>query len=499
MYPYDFSNHQSRFIRMQDVPAGYLERLSSAAQADPFYPRWHIAPPCGLLNDPCGLFQSGGVHYIFHQWFPMGAVHGLKHWRLLCTRDFVHFEDRGIALEPSAPFDDHGCYTGMALPCAGGAEIFYTGIAGDQKEPSICRARFQDGEMREREVLMSRDPALSTSSFRDSFVVERSDQRLMLIGAQRPDGMGQILLSQGEPEAFGGFGGCRQLELRAAHFDTTTLGYMLECPVYFDTRAGGVLMFSPQGLAAQGRYDFKNVFSVVYGVGERLDDRAAQFCCGAFYELDKGFDFYAPQVYQDESGRRILFGWLGNSKSEYPTDKNGWAHMLTCPREVWASGDRLLQWPLAELKQLRGEGFDLGACSASSADGDAHIALDLSSFGLEIDGFASQAFCWELGNEAGDVVRFEATLDEYELDRSKMTHVYAERFGTRRFARRLDRMTTMRLLLDRSSIELFLDGGKTVFTARFFIDDPSWLRVRGVEGTCYQLSPIAVARNGAGA
>ncbi|WP_197274783.1 hypothetical protein [Halolactibacillus sp. JCM 19043] len=49
--------------------------------------------------------------------------------------------------------------------------------------------------------------------------------------------------------------------------------------------------------------------------------------------MDKGFDFYAPQTYLDHQGRRIMLGWLGNSKSKYPTDKNGWAHMLTIPRE----------------------------------------------------------------------------------------------------------------------------------------------------------------------
>ncbi|XKG65805.1 hypothetical protein LG336_07800 [Mesobacillus maritimus] len=42
----------------------------------------------------------------------------------------------------------------------------------------------------------------------------------------------------------------------------------------------------------------------------------------------------APQTYEDGKGRRILIGWLGNSKSEYPSDKNGWAHMLTIPREL---------------------------------------------------------------------------------------------------------------------------------------------------------------------
>ena len=58
MFHYDFSNHQNRFIRLEDMPEDYMERICAAAAADPFYPRWHLAPPCGLANDPCGLFEQ---------------------------------------------------------------------------------------------------------------------------------------------------------------------------------------------------------------------------------------------------------------------------------------------------------------------------------------------------------------------------------------------------------------------------------------------------------
>ena len=30
-----------------------------------------------------------------------------------------------------------------------------------------------------------------------------------------------------------------------------------------------------------------------------------------FREWDMGFDFYAPQTFLDEAGRRILVGWIG--------------------------------------------------------------------------------------------------------------------------------------------------------------------------------------------
>lgn len=48
-----------------------------------------------------------------------------------------------------------------------------------------------------------------------------------------------------------------------------------------------------------------------------------------FQEWDMGFDFYAPQTFEDAKGRRILIGWMGlpDVEEEYtnPTAKDeGW-------------------------------------------------------------------------------------------------------------------------------------------------------------------------------
>ena len=61
-----------------------------------------------------------------------------------------------------------------------------------------------------------------------------------------------------------------------------------------------------------------------------------------FKEWDRGFDFYAPQTFLDEKGRRILIAWAGIPDEKgytNPTTKDGWQHMLTMPRELkWKNG-----------------------------------------------------------------------------------------------------------------------------------------------------------------
>lgn len=72
---------------------------------------------------------------------------------------------------------------------------------------------------------------------------------------------------------------------------------------------------------------------MIYAVGT-FDVESLTFEMEYYREIDKGFDFYAPQTFQDESGRRLLFAWIGNPDVDYPSDEYGWAHALTLPREL---------------------------------------------------------------------------------------------------------------------------------------------------------------------
>lgn len=489
MFRYDFSEHQNRHIRISDMPAGYFEAIQKMAQEDPFYPMWHIAPVCGLLNDPCGLFEKDGVHHIFHQWFPAGPVHGLKHWYALTTRDFVHYEDAGVGMYPDQPCDSFGCYTGMALNDGDKTKIYYSGIMNEQMEPCVVCGEFKDGEIMERHPVVWRDPDKSGIDFRDPCVFRRDDGLYMVIGAKDTQGKGVLLLYKEDTEGFAFKG-----ELALGEYP---FGYMLECPNYFDTEDGGALFFSPMGIESQSKYDFKNVFSVVYAKGGRLDTENCRFGFEHFYEMDKGFDFYAPQTYRDETGRQILFGWLGNSKSEYPTDKNNWAHMLTMPREILWDGDRMVQRPLKELEKLR---YDEREINREKQDASEETPegkfFDVKECSFEIEAFTDGDFWIELSNEAGENVYFKGDSEEYTLDRSGMSHLYAERFGTVRYARRLEKRQTVRIFADRSSLEIFADGGKTVFTSRFFLEGKIMVRVKGMSGKLYSLKGIEIEGRG---
>ena len=185
---------------------------------------------------------------------------------------------------------------------------------------------------------------------------------------------------------------------------------------------------------------------------------------------DYGFDFYAPQTYLDENGRRILIAWIGLPEIDTPSVTHQWAGMLSLPRELTLKDGFLVQTPLPELKSLRKEEV-VFAQSHTLESTNCLIQLDLEGDGFEL----------ELSNLKGDNIVFSATEHEFMLDRRHMSHLYAEEFGGIRKAPRLDATQTIEMYVDNSVIEIFINGGKHTMTSRFFIDDLNTVTLRGLE------------------
>ncbi|MFA0441449.1 sucrose-6-phosphate hydrolase [Vibrio sp. 10N.222.51.C12] len=473
----DFSNRQNRFVRIHEVSEEYLAGIKNKTQTDPFYPSYHIAPMHGLLNDPNGLSFFNGEHHIFYQWFPLGPVHGLKHWYHVSTKDFVNFTDRGIAMYPDQDYDHHGCYTGVGVPYNDQLYLFYTANLkdkDDQRHPTqVLAIMDKQGNIEKKGVVVDYDSNAYTSEIRDPVLVCRGNDYHMLIGAQDHNKKGTLAYYHGND--IDNYHHKGNIDVGLEDF-----GYMWECPNYYEQEDNGVYIFSPQGVSSDSKYDLKNVFSVVYMIGERIDFESKVFNNQGYRELDKGFDFYAPQTYLDDQQRRILIGWLGNSKSDYPTDKNGWAHMLTLPRELTIEGSYLVQTPLKELEALRGESVDV----------EDSQPLTLMSRAFELELSVERSFYVTLANQKGEQMTFSGGSEEFILDRTDVSHLHAEDFGTVRYALRLEQKQKIRIFVDNSAIEIFADSGKTIFTSRIFIDDLSLIILENSDATLHYMSSI---------
>ncbi len=230
----------------------------------------------------------------------------------------------------------------------------------------------------------------------------------------------------------------------------------------------------PQGLAAEAER-YLNTHQAGYFIGQ-LDYDHADFQHGEFCELDLGFEFYAPQTTQAEDGRRLLFGWMGiPDQDEFcqPTVPQGWIHTMTCPRELSYRNGHLYQQPARELTQLRG--------TQTSWQGIANAAPQLPADSAELQLSSSGPFCLSLR----DALTLTWDGERLTLSRRNLRTGELEQ----RFWR--GQLQTLRLLSDHSSVELFINEGEAVMSARYFPQSQACFSLMGHAEVTLQYWPLA--------
>lgn len=418
---------------------------------------FHLEMKYGLINDPNGLCRQGGKYRIFYQWNPGGCCHADKHWGYVQTEDFIHYSEPRIALAPVDYFDKNGCYSGSARIKDGRMEIFYTANLKDEQNVrhprQILAVKNPDGTFTKEKIIIDGVPQGYTAHFRDPYLFTHSGRSFMVLGAQRENLTGCCLIY----EEIGG-----QWQLRGELItEYKDFGYMWECPNLITVDGTDVLLFCPQGLEPQGD-DYNNLYQSGYIAG-KFDPDTLEFTHGEFHELDRGFDFYAPQVLQDE-GRRILLGWVGmpEREYEYPTTREGWIHSLTMPRELHCKDGVLYQEPVAELAALCGD-------SVVFSDEDlAHLTLPRRAM-LNLDIQLGDEKHWQAELLfGGDVMRlaYDVQTAKFCIDRSGMT---LGGKGQRRFSvKPINGKLQLSIWLDTSIMEIYFQHGKVCAAACYF-------------------------------
>ncbi|MCW8353986.1 glycoside hydrolase family 32 protein [Citrobacter portucalensis] len=426
-----------------------------------WYPRYHLAPPTGWMNDPNGLSWFDGYYHAFYQHYPWQPVWGPMHWGHARSRDMVNWEHLPIALAPEGPEDKNGCFSGSAVVEGNKLALIYTGhkFDGEAKEENLyqvqCLATSTDGIHFERQGMILDTPR-GVHHFRDPKVWQEGDNWYMVVGA-RVDDVGEVQLY-------------RSQDLQHWQFASTLggaddgMGYMWECPDLFPLNDKLVFMFSPQGIAADG-YDCRNLFQSGYMVGE-WQDNLHFHVTHAFQEMDHGHDFYAPQSFTTPDGRRIVIGWLSMWESPMPEQADGWAGMLTLPREVTLDTDQRLRMnPVKELELLRGELHVWPVSELHNrtlmVEGQAHaMEVELS---LDIARSSAEEYGIALGD--GLRVYVDAQAQRLVLDRRYPQHSLS---GYRSVPLPVGDRLDLRLFIDSSSVEVFVNHGEYTFSSRIY-------------------------------
>lgn len=430
----------------------------------------HLEPPQGWLNDPNGLSFFGGYYHVYFQYSPESAAgSGKKCWGHYQSSNLTNWEFTGTVLFPDIPEDRSGVYSGSAIVHQDTLHIFYT---GNVKEPgdhdyiksgrgaNVIHVSTKDGiHMSPKKVLLRNSdyPSFCSCHVRDPKIWVEDGKWKMVLGARSLDDKGCVLFYESADLENWIYTGCDSIE---------EFGYMWECPDCFWLDGHKYLGTSPQGLP-HGETENQNVYQSGYF---EYDKKAENF-----REWDMGFDFYAPQTFETEDGRRLLIGWMGIGDIPYtnPTAELGYQHCLTIPRELTRDADgRLRQEPIHELNALRKNVTVLGKKKQelpfelnASTDGPFSICLD-KTVKLSYDG--------EI---------FSLTF----LD---------EKVGAGRKVRRakLSGCSEIRLIADKSSLEIYLDKGSVVLSSRMYpAGEMVEVEAEGISPIVYSLSDMEVS------
>ena len=443
---------------------GELAEIAQTVQKDKdFRPHFHIAPPTGLMNDPNGLIFDGEKYHLFYQWFPFDAIHGMKHWKHLITKDFQHYQSADDLI-PCELFESHGCYSGGALKVGDKLAMFYTGntrrSSDNQRVPYQNLAIFDlNGKLLSKRPLIENPPEGYTEHVRDPKPYLTKDGKIRFIcGAQRENLTGTAIIFEmdnleGTPRLLG--------ELSLPAFDNTNV-FMWECPDLLKLDDKDVFIWSPQGKVREA-HQFQNNYHATYAVGKLTD---LTFEAEYISELDQGFDFYAPQTFAglDNQTHAVLFGWIGLPDLTYPTDKFKWHSALTLPRELRLEGSKIYQRPIDKIYK------NLTTLSALHLNEKADIAnLDRAYIKFEANNQVFDLTFFQ--NEKGQSLRLSYENGLICLDRSQSEQTeLMEKFDSKRFCE-VENLQTVEIFFDRSIIEIFINHGEKAMTSRFFIEN----------------------------
>ena len=302
-------------------------------------PAFHITGERGWINDPNGLIYYNGQYHAFFQHYPDDTKWGPMHWGHVVSDDLTNWKYLPIALNPGDDCDKNGCFSGSAIVHEDKLWLMYTGFIENQGGESIrqvqCLAESTDGISFKKHGIVIGENLLpdgyAPCDFRDPKVWFHNNLFWCIVAARKIEGRGRILLFKSK-DLF-------NWEFVNDVFGKDSAGTMIECPDYNEEL--GYMLFCEQFQPSENGVHL-NIHTCRFALG-KID-----YSTGLFVEdnrgiVDYGFDMYAPQTF---ASKPVVMGWLNMWDRNVPSEKYGFAGMLTVPRKVYIKDGRLYQEPI---------------------------------------------------------------------------------------------------------------------------------------------------------
>ncbi|SIQ84358.1 levanbiose-producing levanase [Domibacillus enclensis] len=466
---------------------------SSDYYNEKYRPDYHYTPARGSVSDPNGLVYYEGEYHLFHQ---DGGT-----WAHAVSKDMVNWKRLPIAL----PWNDHGhIWSGSAVADLNNASGLFTDTGGNglvayytsfnpdgpNGNQRIGLAYSSDNGRKwdyaaDRPIVIE-NPGKNGEDpggwdFRDPKVVRDEENNRWI-----------MVVSGGDHIRF--FTSVNLIDWTLTDnfgYGEYVRGGVWECPDLFQLQVEGteekkwVLMISTGANPNTQGSDAEYFIGQLTAEGKFVNDNPA----GNVLKTDFGKEFYASMSFSDmPDNRRVMMAWMTNWDYPFAFPTLGWKGELTIPREVrlveTEEGIRLAQAPIQELKSIRST-VRQTENKVVNPDNAQNVLKGLTSGAFEIEAeieipAASDVteFGFNVREGAGEktVVGYKPAEEQLFVDRTESGEAdFSNLFTTLHEAhvKPENKRIKLNLFVDDSSIEVFANDGKVVFSDVIFPDPAS--------------------------
>ncbi|MCO5291172.1 MAG: glycoside hydrolase family 32 protein [Chitinophagaceae bacterium] len=441
-----------------------------------YRPAYHFTPARNWMNDPNGLVYNNGIYHLFYQYNPNASVWGPMNWGHATSTDLMNWKDESIALTP----DNLGTiFSGSAVVDANNT----TGFKDGTQNPLVA-IYTSAGATQQQSIAYSNDGGFSWTKFNTNPVLPNPgiadfrDPKVFWYAASSKWIM--VLAVNDRIKIYSSF------DLKAWTFESDfgmsygAHGGVWECPDLFPLTVEGsvttkwVLLVSLNGGPNGGT-------ATQYFVGD-FDGKNFTIPENKTLWMDYGTDNYAGVTYNNiptSDGRRILIGWMSNWNYAQNVPTTTWRSTMTIPRKLSLaniSGNYILKSnPVVEYDQYKANNSDTsatGPLKSISTKDNKIIKTGSYEISFNADLNNSTSFLFALGNLKEKIsLNYDKVAQNLVVDRSGAGVDFANLLVQKiycPFIPKVGKASKFQILVDKTSMEIFVDDGERVITTIFF-------------------------------
>ncbi|WP_300701867.1 GH32 C-terminal domain-containing protein [Bacteroides sp.] len=441
-----------------------------------FRPVYHFTPAYGWMNDPNGMVYKDGVYHLFYQHNPYGSMWGNMHWGHATTKDLINWEHQPEAILPDAlgTIFSGSCVVDKDNTAgfgAGAIVAFYT--SASERQVQSMAYSLDNGKTFKK---YARNPILTSTQrdFRDPKVIWHKDTQkwimILAVGQEMQIYSSPNLKDWAYESSFG--------EGQGAHGGVWECPDLIEVPIENTELKKWVLICN---LNPGGPFGGS---ATQYFVGNFDGKTFVNDSPKTTKWMDWGKDHYATVTWSNApEGRHIALAWMSNWQyaNDVPTKQYRSANSVPRDLSLYTSdGETYVKvTPVPELLKMRDKGTKKRTFKVDRTYNlDKLLNDNTGTYEIEmtIQNKNADVIGMQLFNSKGEEVDlyYNVVEKQFSMDRTKSGDVaFSKEFPAVTVAPvdGTDEMT-LRLFVDKSSIEAFGNDGRIAMTNLVFPSEP---------------------------